>query len=349
MSGICLPIDAQSGAPAFPASQNRVAFGALMLGRTDRPLGAVSGVRPGSEPTVTVTATQWTVTPFVATVDPETALTVGAYLVGFLADETGTINAADSTYARIDRLDVQVPDDPAGASPLDAQIVYTEGVASSSPAVPDAPGRSIPLGQISVPKAGQGSPSFASTLQRTVANGGILPVPDSGYYPANPYVGQYVDDAQLGLVRYSGAAGWVKVDDRRKVLFKGSIATTTAVPNATNLPFAALEDPFSGWDNSAHQWKVPQPGLYRVEVCLKWNGTGAGANTNIHITQNGATAFQSPNAAGNSTGFGGMDSRDFLRCALNDNLAIQCNGTAFTTQTDAPADNNILLIERISD
>ena len=90
MTAICLPIDAQNGAPAFPAAQHRVALGAIMAGRTDRPLGAVSGVRPGSDPTITATSATWTVTPFDAIIDPDTALTVGAYLVAFTADTTGT-------------------------------------------------------------------------------------------------------------------------------------------------------------------------------------------------------------------------------------------------------------------
>lgn len=208
MSGICLPIDADSttGLPQFPAAQHRAALGALMAGRTDRPLGALSGVT-GADPTFTVGTTDVTFGPFRFIVDPETALTVGAYLGAFLDNETVGFNAADQSFARIDRYDVQVPDDPAGASPLDAEIVYTAGTPSSSPVTPAAPARSFPLGRLDVPAAGTGSPSFGTaTMARTCAAGGILQV-IAGARPSAPYVGQVVYDSTAdALFRWNGTA-----------------------------------------------------------------------------------------------------------------------------------------------
>lgn len=221
MSGYCLPIDASGGAPSFPAQKHRAAQGAFALGRTDRPLGAVSGVRPGSEPTITATATTWTVTPFCAVADPGTALSVGPFLVAFDANSTGAMNAADANNARVDRLDVQVPDDPAGAFGTAPLIVYTVGVAGSNPAAPAAPARSFPLAQITVPKSGSGNPSVSvSTMAKTVASGGVLPCASSTAYPAHPYVGQMVYDVALDqLFRWNGTkwaapngnTGWVNV------------------------------------------------------------------------------------------------------------------------------------------
>jgi hypothetical protein len=207
MSDICLPIDANAGAPSFPAAQHRVALSALQNGRADRPLSANSGIKPNADPTVTVTATQWTVTPFAAVVDPLTGAATGPFLCAFTANKTGSINAADATNPRIDRLDLQVPDDPAGASPLAPVIVYTVGQPNATPSAPAAPVRSTPLGTISVPKAGSGSPSFTATWNYCAAAGAITLARNSAGYPASPYVGQYVHDkATDQLLRWTGTA-----------------------------------------------------------------------------------------------------------------------------------------------
>ena len=208
MAGICLPIDAVAGAPAFPAAQNRVADAALMQGRKDRSLGAVSGFRPGADPVITVTSARvWTATPSNGVVDPVTGPAVGPYRFAFLANESGTLDAADPNFTRFDRLDIQVPDDPAGGAPLSAIYVVTKGVAQSSPQVPLAPARSFPVGVFTVPNIG--NPSFAATYPYCAASGGIIPT-RTGYRPANPYVGQYVDDATTGLMRWDGL-GWRQV------------------------------------------------------------------------------------------------------------------------------------------
>lgn len=283
MSGICLPIDAVSGSPVFPAAQNRVAFGALMTGRADRPLGAVSGVRPGSDPGVTVTATDATVTPFTAILDPETALTVGAYLVAFEADEVVTINAADATHSRVDRLDVQCPDDPAGASPLSAQIVYTAGVADGSDTVPAAPVRSFPLGTISVPAAGGGSPSFTSTLVYSVASGGVLPCVNSTRYPANPFVGQLIYDLSTDEVKR-----WTGTDWRlpKGTAYRGShsgSATSGMDTIAHGLGFAPSQVQVV---STIHTIGTQNPGILSVENITStsfdvyfWGGVGTGSDS----------------------------------------------------------------------
>lgn len=204
MTGICLPIDANAGVPAFPASQNRAVDAALALGRVDRALGAVSGYRPGADPDITITAARvWTATPSNGIIDPGTGPAVGPYRFAFLANESGTLDAADLNYTRYDRLDIQVPDDPPGAAPRQALYLVTKGVAAAQPAVPAAPARSFPVGVFTVPNSG--NPSFAPTYPYCVASGAILPT-RSGYRPANPFIGQYVDDSILGLMRWDGTA-----------------------------------------------------------------------------------------------------------------------------------------------
>lgn len=225
MVDIALPIDAVAGVPAFPAAQERVADAALMLGRTDRALGAVSGIRPGADPTVTITAARvWTATPTNGVVDPGTASTVGPFRFAFTANKTGTLDAADANFTRYDRIDIQVPDDPTGASPAAPVYVVTKGVAQAGPTVPAAPARTTPLGFFTVPNSG--NPSFTPTWTYCVASGAILPT-RSGYRPANPYVGEYIDDAVLGLLRWNGA-GWVRavLSKRCKVFANTNLGAT---------------------------------------------------------------------------------------------------------------------------
>lgn len=206
MVGICLPIDASGGVPAFPAAQHRVAQAALMGAVAGRPLGARSGLRPGATPTVTVTSTTWTVTPFAGVVDTGAGLAVGPYLVAFLANETGGINAADGSAQRLDRLSVLVPDDP----PVGARtpsIVYTAGVPGSGVA-PAVPARSADLGVITVPKAGTGAPSFAAGWNHLAAPGGRVLVRSQAERDALPlYSGLMVHRLDTGnLESYHGGA-----------------------------------------------------------------------------------------------------------------------------------------------
>jgi hypothetical protein len=173
---------------------------------TARPLGGLSGVRPGTPSSIaTATSTTWTVTPFAGNIDGATAAIAGVYAYAFDTNQTGSVTAAGAS-PRVDRLDVQVVD-PAeggvsGANPL-IQIVYSVG----TPGLVAAPAQSHPLAQINVPASGGGSPTVTWFAPYTAAAGGIQPVPASTY-PASPYLGQYVDDATLGLLRYNGT-GWV--------------------------------------------------------------------------------------------------------------------------------------------
>lgn len=209
MSGICLPIDA--GGP-FPAAQHRVAQSPLFTGGNGRPLGARSGVRAFAEPVVTIASTTtFTVSPFSAIVDPGTALSVGAYLVAFLATETVTYTVADGSATRVDDVSVVVPDDPAGAFGNVAKIVVTPGIAGGAAGV--TPARAMQLGQLTVPKAGTGSAVFAPSRSVTVANGGILPTYASWQRP-NPDAGRYIDDVTAGKLLRGNGTGFDTVADK---------------------------------------------------------------------------------------------------------------------------------------
>jgi hypothetical protein len=145
-------------------------------GTTSRPLGGLSGVRPGTLTNiVTATSTTWTVTPFLGLIDGEAAAIAGTYAYSFDSNQTGSVTAA-AVSARIDRLDVQVSD-PAesdGSSVPAIAIVYTAGTPGSG--VPaSAPARSHPLSQINVPASGGGSPTVTWSATYLCAPGGYVP------------------------------------------------------------------------------------------------------------------------------------------------------------------------------
>lgn len=311
MSGTALPIDADpdTGAPAFTGQDTRVAFAALMSPSAERPLGARSGIRPGNDPTVTVDAASWTVGAFVGIADPNSALGVGPYLVAFTADETGAMNPADQANPRIDRLDVQVPDDPPGNQPRDAVIVYTAGDAAAAPVAPGAPARSFPLGQINVPPAGGGAPSFAAAWPYAVAAGGIIP----NYASDTPglYVGQYRDHPTDGLQRWNGT-DWEAVTPvpyyEEVHLASQDLASKAGVQQLVNFsaPGAVLDGPLpSMFDKAAGTWTCAKAGVYTFTLSVGFVDWVSNSPLKASITRNGgsideALAFLATNEEGGS-------------------------------------------------
>jgi hypothetical protein len=156
------PVNAVSGAPSYTGRMLRQTTVApfTAMGSAARPLGAKSGIRPGTPSSiVAVTSTTWTVQPFAGVLDGEAAAIAGPYGYSFDTAQTGSVTAAGSS-ARKDRLDVQVSD-PAesdGSSVPAIKIVYTQGAATGG-AVPAAPARSHALCVINVPASGGGSPT----------------------------------------------------------------------------------------------------------------------------------------------------------------------------------------------
>lgn len=246
MADIALPIDAVGGVPQFPAKQERVADASLMQGRSDRALGAVSGIRPGADPVVTITSGRaWTVTPTNGVIDPGTASDVGPYLFAFTANKTGVLDAADANFTRYDRIDIQVPDDPAGASPLAPVYVITKGAAQANPQVPAQPDRTLQVGYFTVPNSG--NPSFTPTYPYCASSGGIIPT-RAGYRPPHPYKGQYIDDAAIGLLKYDGA-NWVRSYLNSKYCKMFNNINLTAGSGGNILDTGVMDTPF---DDCAH-------------------------------------------------------------------------------------------------
>lgn len=222
------PADAVAGAPSYSGRKARQALMAPHLaGATSaRPLGARSGVRPGtSTTTVTATSTTWTVAPHAGVLDLETAAEAGPYGYAIDANVTGSVNAAHASLARVDLISVRL-DDPAesdGSSTPGVVVVYTAGTAGAG--TPATPARCMVLATINVPASGGGSPSVTWVAPVAVAAGGITPASTTSF-GSGQYVGQFIDDPTFGLLRWNGTA-WRRVADT--VLGRASLAASAVV------------------------------------------------------------------------------------------------------------------------
>ena len=202
--------DAVNNLPTLTGKSLRLAFGALLSAPSTRPLGGYTGVSPGTPSTiVTATSAQWTVQPHSGVLDVSAAGD-GPTPYSFDAAVAGAMQAADGTNPRIDLICVTHNDsnenDNSQGSPAPV-ITYVPGVPATAgqQQPPATPARSFVLAQVNVPKLNNGNPAVVFVAPSTVAAGGIMPTSGATQYPPNPYVGQYVDDAALGLRRWNGA------------------------------------------------------------------------------------------------------------------------------------------------
>ena len=168
--------DAVTGAPSYNGRMLRQLGAVGFAGATAaRPLGARSGVRPGTPSnTVTATSTTWTCQPFAGLLDGQTAVEAGPYALAFDAVAAGAITAASASIARVDLIYVQV-DDPSesdGSSVPAVTRKYLAGtVASTAPATP---ARSMVVAHINVPISGGGSPTVTWVAPYLAAAGGVV-------------------------------------------------------------------------------------------------------------------------------------------------------------------------------
>jgi hypothetical protein len=159
------------------ATQFRQAQAATHGGGSGRRLGGRSGFRVDTPANVlTVTGTTWTLGPCAAMIDPIRVSNQGMYGWSSDANITGSIDPADDTYGRIDRIFIDVLDDTAGdgSGVVSAQPQYVAGTPSATPQAPTYDG--LLVGTITVPKLGGGSPTVQLGPARYVAAGGALPV-----------------------------------------------------------------------------------------------------------------------------------------------------------------------------
>lgn len=212
------PADAVAGAPLYTGVLLRQLVGGVIGGKTStRPLGGRTGVWPGTpSTTVSVSGATITIATHAGVMDLETPANAGPYNYTVDPAETKTLTAASSTDQRVDSIFMQMSD-PAegdGSSNPGAAVVYQTGTVGpaggargSAGGPPNVPARAFELAQIVVPKSGTGSPAVTWVAPCAVAAGGILPTSGSTQYPFGAYVGQYIDDVTLGLLRWSGS-GW---------------------------------------------------------------------------------------------------------------------------------------------
>jgi len=173
MTATLFLVNAVAGAPTNSGKSTRQALSAALGGATAaRPLGARSGVRPGTPTsTVAATSTTWTIHPHAGILDTQASATAGPYWYALDADVTGAVTAAHATWPRKDILWVRC-DDPAESDGSTVPAVvfgYTAGTAAASPAAPATPARSMRLATISVPLSGGGAPTIVFDAPYLVA------------------------------------------------------------------------------------------------------------------------------------------------------------------------------------
>lgn len=185
MADTLIPLNAPTGGdPKYAARAARQTLVAVPIsGATAaRPLGARSGVRPGT-PTWTVTVTlsgstpSWVVYPHAGVIDTQSAV-AGPYEYAFDAQKSGTLAAQDGSNARVDLVCVLPSDtdeDQSGDRKVD--IVTVTGTANGSLTAPAAPARAMILARVNVPKAGSGTnPTVTWVAPFLTAAGGVVPV-----------------------------------------------------------------------------------------------------------------------------------------------------------------------------
>lgn len=279
MTIICQPIDASGGVPAYTAQASRQAFSSLMGNGTNRPLGAISGIRPGQGGETSISGATITVQPFSAIIDPAFSASQAPYQVASNAAEARVITAAHATLARIDILYIQVSDtaiDSSGGRA--AALLYLAGTPAGSPVKPALPARSVEYAVINVPASGGGSATFSRTIGYAVASGGILPVASSAGYPTTPYIGQVVHDLALGYpLRYSGlGGGWVALGTFAECEVQQDPGTLTISNGSNEIPLPNLKYQLGSALYPASGGIYVPSGRYTVDASLTFGSNVTG-------------------------------------------------------------------------
>lgn len=266
MTVACYPLDAVSGAPAYTGRILRDTIAALIGGATAaRPLGAFSGVRPGTPSnTVTLSGLNWTCKTHAGILDVQAAAEAGPYLYAVTANETGTLNAQAVGNARSDLLVAQLSD-PAegdGTSVPKVEVVYVPGVAGPGAPDPSLPARSMRIGRFNVPASGGGSPTFtwlAPTLHAAGARASVPAVTDLAGLSAYTNMEATVEATPGAFWKYNGSS-WVMHGLAR---FTDAAARLAAIPSpVAGMRSRAATEPFDRVHDGA-RWL---PALSEVRI-----------------------------------------------------------------------------------
>jgi len=220
-------LNAVTGAPAYSGRKVRQTGSVLLPGATAaRPLGARSGVRPGTPAdTVSVSGGYWKCKPHAGVIDLQSAVESGPYLYALDAETTpAAIPAAHSSWGRVDLVWVRVDDPPEdGTGTPGGTVGYTAGTASASPAstAAVAPARCMPLAQVNVPNAttGGGAASATVTPVWQWTDIGIIPVRNQAEREAIAFATAtypvIVDQLDTGTLWRNAGSGWRQIWPRR--------------------------------------------------------------------------------------------------------------------------------------
>lgn len=206
--------DATSGLPVCDAQALRLADAVLIGNGSPRPLGARSGIRPGTGE-VTVSGSTVTVQPVAYEIDAAVSTTQGPYRGAEPEVTTFTLAAADSTNPRKDIVYVRVSDTDADASGArKAEVLYAAGIPAQTPTAPTLPSRSLLIATVDVPKLNGGAASVTQANQYAVASGGILPVSSQAEADAlTGTPGMHIRRLDTGALEWFDAAGQRHGDD----------------------------------------------------------------------------------------------------------------------------------------
>ena len=314
MAIIVWPVDAIATVPTNTGRMLRQTLAPLLAGATAaRPLGARSGVRPGtSATTVTATSTTWTMGLHAGILDLESSGLAGPYAYAVNVAETGAVTAAHATLARVDIVWVRL-DDPAESDGSAAPVVvagYTVGTAASTPAAPATPARCMVLATIQVPASGGGSPTVIWVAPYTVAAGAPTPVWSAADRDAKfpvPYDGLQVYRLDLHVVEtYNGtvwtggawitpslASGWANFGSGYQVagyrkLANGDVELRGLIKSGTIYTVFTLP---AGYAPIAHEIITAASGTGTCQILILTSGiitvtqySGGGSNSDVSLT-----------------------------------------------------------------
>lgn len=277
---------------------------ALAGATTARPLGALTGVRPGT-PATTVTATSgtWTCGEFAGVADLMVAGESGPYPFAFDAIATGAMTPADSNNPRVDIVYVQIIDPEDGTTPPSATRKYLAGQAAASPTAPAAPAGAFTIAQINVPKVGAGSPSVTWVAPTVVAAGGIVSVPTLAALSLitgapSQYADVVNDGVNNGLYRWVGSSwvSWNAIDARN----------TTTKSNTPALRAGSVIGTTSGGGDLSVTFPTPFPNRIWIVTPIDTNAGAGIGSIDWKVVSSSATGcvFRAINTSGNPiTGF----------------------------------------------
>lgn len=175
---------------------------------------------------VTVKAGSWAI--------PGNAVTgSGVWRGGIASDITGTLEARDSTYGRIDlvvarQLDTDVV---AAHAAYTGRVEIIKGAPSATPGAPALPNMAVELGRITVPASGGGAASVdLSHRTYAAAPGGDIVVPSASLLPATSALYQRAVDLSNGNAWIWDGSKWSQASGSAAVacsgLYTGTITAT---------------------------------------------------------------------------------------------------------------------------